>query len=163
VTTTDELSNDELCNGRTVDGRTLRASRARWNRRCSGRSRGRVRWPASSAAMESHIADHDPPLMRDRGLARRGAATGNHRLVDCDRFVTIEPAPWCAGAMVSPNQTPDLPAPTIPSGRIHSVMQVLHLPQLNHRVEVTGGVAGGPLAPSLLADVFSKPPFSKPR
>src|SRR5579863_929763 len=33
-------------------------------------------------------------------LREAGAAVGNHRLAECDLFVTIEPCAMCAGAMV---------------------------------------------------------------
>ena len=33
-------------------------------------------------------------------MREAGRAVGNHRLVDCSLYVTLEPCPMCAGAMI---------------------------------------------------------------
>ena len=47
-----------------------------------------------------NIADHDPSAHAEI-IALRDAGTnlGNHRLGDCELFVTIEPCAMCAGAL----------------------------------------------------------------
>jgi tRNA(adenine34) deaminase len=73
-----------------------------------------------------------------------GANTGNHRLADCDLFVTIEPCAMCAGAMVHARIRRLVYGSDDPKGgAVHSVMQVLNHPQLNHEIQVRGGVLAG--------------------
>jgi len=77
-------------------------------------------------------------------LREAGAAVGNHRLEGCELFVTIEPCTMCAGAMVHARiQRLVYGADDPKAGAVHSVLQVLHHPQLNHRVEVRSGVLAG--------------------
>jgi len=77
-------------------------------------------------------------------LREAGAAVGNHRLEDCALFVTIEPCAMCAGAMVHARIRRLVYGADDPkAGAVHSVMQVLNHPQLNHTVEVRRGVLAG--------------------
>src|ERR1700687_2710040 len=47
------------------------------------------------------ITDNDPTAHAEiLALREAGTALGNYRLSDCTLFVTIEPCPMCAGAMV---------------------------------------------------------------
>ena len=74
-------------------------------------------------------------------LREAGAILGNHRLGDCELFVTIEPCPMCAGAMVHARLRRLVYGADDPkAGAVHSVVQVLSHPQLNHQMEVQGGV-----------------------
>src|SRR5947209_14268796 len=48
-----------------------------------------------------NIAECDPTAHAEvLALREAGASLGNHRLGNCDMFVTIEPCAMCAGAMV---------------------------------------------------------------
>lgn len=77
-------------------------------------------------------------------LREAGAAVGNHRLEDCDLFVTIEPCAMCAGAMVHARIRRLVYGADDPkAGAVGSVMQVLNHPQLNHKIEVRSGVLAG--------------------
>jgi len=77
-------------------------------------------------------------------LREAGAAVGNHRLKDCELFVTIEPCAMCAGAMVHARiQRLVYGADDPKAGAVQSAMQVLNHPQLNHKVEVRRGVLAG--------------------
>jgi tRNA(adenine34) deaminase len=107
-----------------------------------------------------NIADHDPTAHAEvMALRDAGAAMGNHRLVDCDLFVTIEPCAMCAGAVVHARIKRLIYGADDPkAGAIQSVMQVLNHPQLNHRVEVTGGVLAGRCA-ELLQTFFQNRRF----
>jgi tRNA(adenine34) deaminase len=89
-----------------------------------------------------NIADSDPTAHAEMvALREAGAAVGNHRLEDCDLFVTIEPCAMCAGAIVHARLNRLVYGANDPkAGAIHSVMQVLNHPKLNHRVEICGGV-----------------------
>ena len=83
-------------------------------------------------------------------LRAAGAHVGNHRLGDCELFATIEPCAMCAGAMVHARIKRLVYGADDPrAGAVHSVLQVLNHPQLNHRMEVKGGVLAGRCAEML--------------
>jgi len=92
-----------------------------------------------------NITDHDPTGHAEIVVLREAAANvGNHRLGGCDLFVTIEPCAMCAGAMVHARIRRLVYGADDPkAGAVHSVMQVLNHPQLNHKIEVQGGVLAG--------------------
>ncbi len=76
-------------------------------------------------------------------LRKAGALLGNHRLSECDLFATIEPCAMCAGALVHARIRRLVYGADDPkAGAVHSVMQVVNHPALNHRMEVVGGVLG---------------------
>jgi len=85
-----------------------------------------------------NISDSDPTAHAEvMALREAGAAVGNHRLEDCELFVTIEPCAMCAGAMVHARIRRLVYGADDPkAGAVHSVMQVLNHPQLNHKIEV---------------------------
>ena len=92
-----------------------------------------------------NIADFDPSAHAEI-IALRAAGTnvGNHRLGDCELFVTIEPCAMCAGAMVLARIRRLVFGSDDPkAGAVHSVLQVVNHPQLNHKMEVRGGVLAG--------------------
>ncbi len=65
-------------------------------------------------------------------------------LEDCDLFVTIEPCAMCSGALVHARIRRLVYGADDPkAGAVHSVMQVLNHPQLNHKIAVRGGVLAG--------------------
>jgi tRNA(adenine34) deaminase len=77
-------------------------------------------------------------------LRQAALAVGNHRLSGCELFVTIEPCPMCAGAMVHARLKRLVYGADDPkAGAVHSVLQVLNHPRLNHQTEVTRGVLAG--------------------
>jgi tRNA(adenine34) deaminase len=77
-------------------------------------------------------------------LREAGATVGNHRLGDCELFVTIEPCAMCAGAMVHARIKGLVYGSDDPkAGAVRSVIQVLNHPQLNHKVEVRRGILAG--------------------
>ena len=92
-----------------------------------------------------NIGDSDPTAHAEIvALREAGAAVGNHRLAECDLFATIEPCPMCAGALVHARIKRLVYGADDPkAGAVQSVMQVLNHPQLNHKVEVRGGVLAG--------------------
>jgi len=74
-------------------------------------------------------------------LRQAGATVGNHRLGDCELFATIEPCPMCAGALVHARLKRLIYGADDPKGgAVHSVLEVLNHPRLNHHMEVRGGV-----------------------
>jgi len=83
-------------------------------------------------------------------LRQAGANIGNHRLGDCELFATIEPCSMCAGALVHARIKRLVYGADDPkAGAVHSIMQVLNHPQLNHRIEVKRGVLAGRCAATL--------------
>jgi tRNA(adenine34) deaminase len=87
-------------------------------------------------------------------LREAGAIVGNHRLGDCALFATIEPCAMCAGALVHARVRRLVYGADDPkAGAVHSVMQVLNHPLLNHHMEVKGGVLAGRCA-ELLQSFF---------
>jgi tRNA(adenine34) deaminase len=104
---------------------------------CGGRILGR--------GWNRNITDSDPTAHAEIvALREAGANVGNHRLAECDLFATIEPCPMCAGAMVHARIKRLVYGADDPkAGAVHSVMQVLNHPQLNHKVEVRSGVLAG--------------------
>ncbi len=104
-----------------------------------------------------NITDCDPCAHAEIiALREAGAHLGNHRLGDCELFVTIEPCAMCAGAMVHARIRRLVYGSDDPkAGAVRSVMQVLNHPQLNHKVEVQSGVLAGRSA-ELLQTFFKK-------
>jgi tRNA(adenine34) deaminase len=92
-----------------------------------------------------NVAEADPTAHAEiLALREAGATVGNHRLVECELFVTIEPCAMCAGALVHARiKRLIYGAEDAKAGAVDSVMQVVNHPQLNHRLEVTRGVLAG--------------------
>jgi tRNA(adenine34) deaminase len=92
-----------------------------------------------------NIIDRDPTAHAEMiALREAGSTVGNHRLGECDLFVTIEPCVMCAGAMVHARIKRLVYGSHDPkSGAVQSVMQVLSHPTLNHKIEVRNGVLAG--------------------
>jgi tRNA(adenine34) deaminase len=102
-----------------------------------------------------NINDSDPTAHAEIiALRQAGTNLGNHRLGDCELFATVEPCPMCAGALVHARIKRLVYGADDPkAGAVHSVMEVLNHPQLNHRMDVRGGVLGGRCA-ELLQSFF---------
>ena len=92
-----------------------------------------------------NLLDNDPTAHAEVvALRGAGASVGNHRLLGCDLYVTIEPCPMCAGAMTHARiRRLIYGAEDSKAGAVHSVMTVLNAPELNHKMEVTWGVLSG--------------------
>lgn len=103
------------------------------------------------------ITDSDPAAHAEIiALRAAGAGMGNYRLGDCELFSTIEPCVMCAGAMVHARIKRLVYGADDPkAGAVHSVMQVLNHPRLNHKIEVQRGVLAGRSA-ELLQAFFRK-------
>jgi tRNA(Arg) A34 adenosine deaminase TadA len=89
-----------------------------------------------------NIAEHDPTAHAEIVAMRRaGRALGNHRLVGCTLYVTLEPCAMCAMAMVHARLARVVFGASDPkTGAAGSVFDLLADPRHNHRVEVRGGV-----------------------
>ena len=74
-------------------------------------------------------------------ITQAEAVVGDWRLSDCTLYITKEPCPMCAGAIVHVRLPRVVFGASDPkSGAAGSVMNVLQFPALNHRSEITPGV-----------------------
>jgi tRNA(adenine34) deaminase len=68
-------------------------------------------------------------------------ALGSWRLNQCTMYVTLEPCAMCAGAIILARVGRMVYGTTDPkAGACGSVLDVIHEPRLNHRVELADGV-----------------------
>src|SRR6266513_5684784 len=89
-------------------------------------------------------------------LTQAEAAVGDWRLQDCHLYVTKEPCAMCAGAIVHVRLRRLIFGCADPrAGAAGSVINLLQLPSLNHRCEITSGVLENECA-AILQDFFRK-------
>ena len=89
-------------------------------------------------------------------LTQAEAAVGDWRLTACDLYVTKEPCPMCAGALVHTRVHRLIFGCADPSaGAAGSMMNLLQMPTLNHRCEITFGVLQKECA-AILHEFFRK-------
>jgi tRNA(adenine34) deaminase len=88
-------------------------------------------------------------------LTQAENAVGDWRLTDCTLYVTKEPCPMCAGAIVHTRMARVVFGAADPKGgAAGGAMNLLQFPTLNHRCEITGGVRE-PECRALLKDFFA--------
>ena len=76
-------------------------------------------------------------------ITQAAEALGSWRLSDCTLYVTLEPCPMCAGAIVQARLPTVLFGAADPKGGgCQSLYAITNDERLNHRCEVTGGVLG---------------------
>jgi tRNA(adenine34) deaminase len=87
-------------------------------------------------------ADSDPTAHAEIiALRAAGQSQGDWRLTDCTMFVTLEPCPMCAGAIVNariPRLVYGCDDPK--AGAVRTLYNICDDPRLNHRVQVTAGI-----------------------
>ena len=89
-------------------------------------------------------------------LTQAEAAVGDWRLTDCDLYVTKEPCPMCAGALVHVRiRRIIFGCADLRAGAAGSIINLLQLPSLNHQCEITSGVLERECA-AILQDFFRK-------
>jgi tRNA(adenine34) deaminase len=87
-------------------------------------------------------------------LTQAENAVGDWRLTDCTLYVTKEPCPMCAGAIVHTRLARIVFGASDPkAGAAGSAMNLLQFPTLNHRCEITRGVRENECS-SLLKNFF---------
>lgn len=89
-----------------------------------------------------NITERDPSAHAEIVAMRRaGERVGNHRLLGCTLYVTLEPCAMCAMAMVHARVARVVYAAGDPkTGACGSVFDLLADPRHNHRVQVQGGL-----------------------
>lgn len=104
-----------------------------------------------------NLLDHDPTAHAEIIALRQAAQRlGNHRLVGCTVYATIEPCSMCAGALVHARVSRLVYGANDPkAGAAGSVLQVLNHPNLNHKMEVTAGVLAEQCS-EILQDFFRR-------
>lgn len=94
-------------------------------------------------------------------LTQAEEAVGDWRLTDCTLYVTKEPCPMCAGAIVHTRLARVVFGVSDPkAGAAGSAMNLLQFPGLNHRCEITGGVRE-PECRALLQNFFAEQRLSE--
>jgi tRNA(adenine34) deaminase len=74
-------------------------------------------------------------------ITQAEAVIGDWRLSDCEIYVTKEPCPMCAGALVHVRMKRVIfGCPSMKDGAGGSLMQLLQHPKLNHQCSLTSGV-----------------------
>jgi tRNA(adenine34) deaminase len=93
----------------------------------------------------------DPSAHAELTAMRAAAAyLGSWRLVGVDVYVTLEPCPMCAGALVNARVARLIYGADDPkAGAVRTLYQLLEDPRLNHRVQVVSGVLAAECAASL--------------
>ena len=87
-------------------------------------------------------------------LTQAEAAVGDWRLTECDLYVTKEPCAMCAGALVHTRiRRVVFGCGDALAGAAGSMMNLLQMPALNHRCEITSGVLESECA-AILQDFF---------
>ena len=92
------------------------------------------------------------PLAHAELLALRNAAhmLGTWRLTGVTAYVTLEPCPMCAGALVNARVDTVVYGCDDPkAGAVRTLYRLVEDPRLNHRMEVTAGLLAEPCAAKL--------------
>lgn len=101
------------------------------------------------------ILDQDPTAHAEIKALRAAAQhVGNYRLPGCELYVTLEPCPMCAGALVNARlKTVIFGARDPKAGAGGSLFQILKNPLLNHQCDILEGV-GAEQSAQMLTDFF---------
>ena len=134
---------------------------------------------AAAAAAEDEVPVGAVVVQPDRGVVGRGhnmreqltdptahaemiaitqaaRAVGSWRLEKCVLYVTLEPCPMCAGAVVQARLPLVVYGCTDPkAGACHTLYQIPSDPRLNHRCQIIGGVLADRCA-ATLTDFFTR-------
>ena len=95
-----------------------------------------------SLAHNQTISSQDPTAHAEIVAMRRACQKiNNYRLTDCDLYVTLEPCPMCAGALIlSRIERVVFGAYDPKGGSVGSLTNILEVNGYNHKVDYTGGI-----------------------
>jgi tRNA(adenine34) deaminase len=100
--------------------------------------------------------DHDPTAHAEIVALREAARVLGRWRVDATLYVTQEPCPMCAGAIVNARVVRLVyGCPNPKAGAVATLYQITTDTRLNHRVEVTGGVRADECA-AVLSQFFAE-------
>ncbi len=92
-------------------------------------------------AYNERESSHDPTAHAELLALRRAGRVLEDWRVEAELFVTLEPCPMCAGALVNARVRRVVFGAYDPkAGAVKSLFQIGQDPRLNHRFEVRGGV-----------------------
>ena len=97
------------------------------------------------AGYNQPISSSDPTAHAEIVALRAAAArVGNYRLTGATMYVTVEPCLMCVGAMVHARIGTVVFGTTEPkAGALVSMTRAHELPNLNHKLQIEGGVLDG--------------------
>jgi tRNA(adenine34) deaminase len=106
--------------------------------------------PAAGSARVIAAAHNQREQLRDPtahaemiAITQAAQALNNWRLERCTLYVTLEPCPMCAGAIVLARMPRVVYGASDPkAGAVSTLFQLLTDPRLNHRSEILPGVLG---------------------
>lgn len=103
------------------------------------------------------VARHDPTAHAEiRAIRAAAERSENYRIPGTTLYVTLEPCPMCAGAIIQARIERVVFGASDPrAGAVESQFQLLQHPQLNHHCEVHSGVLAEPCG-ELLKQFFRK-------
>ncbi len=100
---------------------------------------------------------HDPTAHAEiLGITQAADTLNSWRLDGCTLYVTLEPCPMCAGAILQSRIPIVVYGASDPkAGAVHSLFTLLEDERLNHRAEVVSGVLAEPCG-KILTDFFRR-------
>jgi tRNA(adenine34) deaminase len=100
---------------------------------------------------------HDPTAHAEMiAITQAAESLGDWRLTDCTLYVTLEPCPMCAGALVQARLTRLVFGAADPkAGACVSLYSIATDKRLNHQVELVGGILEMQCG-ALLRDFFAR-------
>lgn len=103
------------------------------------------------------IVNHDACAHAEiMAIRNAGKVVENYRLIDCTLYVTLEPCPMCAGALVHARiKRLVYGAGDYKTGAAGSVFDLVRSEKLNHQIEVTSGIYAEDCA-NKISDFFKR-------
>ena len=103
------------------------------------------------------ILNHDACAHAEiMAIRNAGQVVENYRLIDCTLYVTLEPCPMCAGALVHARiKRLVYGAGDYKTGAAGSVFDLVRSDKLNHQIEVTSGIYAEQCA-TKISDFFKR-------
>ena len=107
---------------------------------------------ANERVMRKNVLYHAEIMAIDQACR----AIGDWRLEGCTLYVTVEPCPMCAGAIVQARiPTVVYGAKSPKAGCAGSILDILNEPRFNHQVEVIDGILEAECA-AIMSEFFTR-------